>query len=158
MYTVFARRKAKGRRTTTPEHLVRAVTTLTWTRITRHLVVVRVGAPGMREAQAARLTPPRMRYLKTFHRTRDRAGSCSLHIHLRLSQQLSHLRRSIHTDLVPHFLTCLAFVTGSTRHSHLIYFRLLPESLGSYPPSTQMRPSTWMNTGTSIGSPCGGRS
>ena len=93
--TVFARRKARGPRTITPEHLVRVATTLTWIRIMPRLVVVR--ALGMPEVRAARLTPLRTLYHKISHRMMGRPGSCSLrHHHLRLLQQLSRLRRSIH--------------------------------------------------------------
>ena len=103
MYTVFARRRAKGPRTITPEHLAQAATTLTWIPITRRPVGASTGAPGILAARTVRLTQLRMRYPKTSHRMRGRAGSCSLLPRpLRLSQQLSHLRKSMHANPASH--------------------------------------------------------
>ena len=100
-YTASERRRAKDPRTITPEHLAQVATIPTWTPITRHPVVE---VPGTEEARTARSILPRIRYPKRSHRTRERAGSCSLLRPLHLSQQPSHLRRSKHTKGAPHFL------------------------------------------------------
>ena len=141
--------------------MAQVATILTWTPITRHPVVVQAGARGMEEARAARSIPPHIQYqyLRRFRRMRRQTGLCNLLPHpLHLLRLLSRLRRSTHIDVAPHFLTCLAFVIGSSLHSRLIYSLLPLESQGSYPHSMRMKRSTWTNTGTLIGSLCGGRS
>jgi len=158
-YIAFERRKAKVPRTITPERPVQVATILTWTPTTRLQLVQQAGVLGTEEALAVRLITPRMVYPRRFHRARGGAGSCNLPLRpLHLSRQLSHLRRSKHIKLLPLFLTCSGFVAGSTPHFHPTYSPLLPESLGSCPPSMQMKRSIWMNTGILIGSPCGRKS
>ena len=77
---------------------------LIWTPITRRPVVALVEVPGMEGVRAASSIPPGTRYPKRSHRVRGRAESCSLHLHpLRLSQRLSHLRRSKQIKLIPFF-------------------------------------------------------